>query len=484
MNLNQKISFIIAKQFCKETFSNKGFFALYFVYIVLLILASVGAWKSYGAKHDAVFHHQDSARQSWENNPDKHPHRMAHFGTFVFREQHPLSIFDGGLESYTGNVIFLEAHKQHSVNFSEASLSTGLIRFGDLHNAMLLQLILSLILFFLGYASVSAEKENGILKIIHAQGVSMRKVVTQKFLGLFFISALFFIPSLISLWSISLVEHAGHHSAVAWRILLLSISYVSFFLIVSGVTVLVSAYSKTSSKSLLILLGAWLLLCVVIPKTAQVVGGLIYPNLSKIEFKEAVEEGVSKLGDGHNPDDPYFNNLRDSVLQVHNVTSVDELPFNYSGLVMSKGEELTAIVFNEQDKKLIQSYRNQNAIANSLTVVNPFLAIKNISMGLSGTDFNTYVHFMSQTESYRYKQSQYLNDLQMKYISNRAKSSEGKVHVVDKAYWKDYPEFEYSYVSITDTLKQYSLDFTALLIWLILVVLALTKFSNRIKILS
>ncbi len=482
--MTQKTTFLIARQFCKETFSNKGFFVLYFVYLTLLLLASVGAWKSYTVKQDAILHYQDSARQSWDNNPDKHPHRMAHFGTFVFRKKHPLSIFDGGLEHFTGNAVFLEAHKQNTINFSEASLATGLVRFGDLHHAMLLQLILPLIIFFIGYATVSSEKENGILKIIYAQGVPMRKVVMGKFLGLCFISALFFLPSLLSLLSISWLGQVEQHSAVGLRSLLLSVNYVFFFIILSGVTVLVSAYNKHSSKSLLILLGAWLLLGIVVPKTAQVVGNLMYPNLSKIEFKEAVEEQVAKTGDSHNPDDPYFNHLKDSVLRANNVTDVAELPFNYGGFVMSKGEEQTSKIYKEQHKKLIQSYHNQNTIANSLSIINPFLAIKHISMGLSATDFHTYTHFMSQTESYRYKQSQYLNDLQMKYISNRAKSSEGKVHVVDSSYWTSYPKFEYSYVSIIDTLKHYFLDFIALLLWLILVVVALTKLSNRIKILS
>jgi ABC-2 type transport system permease protein len=75
---------------------------------------------------------------------------MAHFGTFAFRLKHPLSIFDFGLESYMGNAVFLEAHKQNTVNFSEAGFSTGLLRFGELSMAIILQLILPLVIFFIG----------------------------------------------------------------------------------------------------------------------------------------------------------------------------------------------------------------------------------------------------------------------------------------------------------------------------------------------
>ena len=33
----------------------------------------------------------------------------------------PLAIFDQGIENYTGSTQFLEAHRQNSVNFSEAT---------------------------------------------------------------------------------------------------------------------------------------------------------------------------------------------------------------------------------------------------------------------------------------------------------------------------------------------------------------------------
>ena len=96
---------------------------------------------------------------------------MAHYGYFAFRPKHPLSFFDFGMESYTGVSVFLEAHKQNTVNFSEASLSTGILRFGEMSIAMLLQLLVPLLLLFLGFNSVSALKENGTLKIILCQGV-------------------------------------------------------------------------------------------------------------------------------------------------------------------------------------------------------------------------------------------------------------------------------------------------------------------------
>ena len=480
--MNTQVIFLIAKHFFKKTFSSKGLFILLFTYLVVLIYTTINSWSTFKKHQHAVEHHQQESRKSWDNNPDKHPHRMAHFGSFVFRSQHPLTIFDSGIESYTGNSIFLEAHKQNTANFSNASLSTGLVRFGELNIALLLQLILPLIIFFLGYSSITSEKENGTLRLIHIQGATIKDVLLGKSLGLFYLTLFFFIPSLLSLWSISLIENINPNSSTVIRSLFITISYLIFYLILCLITVVTSGRSENSNKSLLFLLGSWLLFFIIIPKTAQVIGNSIYPNLSKIEFRAAIEEQVSKKGDSHDPNDPHFNKLRDSILKANNVTDIKDLPFNYSGFLMSKGEEQSASIYANQHQQLINTYRKQNSITDKLALLNPYLAIKKLSMSFSGTDFNTYVSFLSQTENYRYKQSQYINNLQMKFISNKAKSSEGKLHVVDNKYWKSAPKFNYVYLSICKTIQNQLLTIIALWLWLVLSLLFIIKSSNRFKI--
>lgn len=480
--MKKSIILLIAKHFFKKTFFNKGLLILLSLFIIVITYVSISGYNAYKKHENIVDLHQKKSRQSWESNPDKHPHRMAHFGTFVFRQQHPLSIFDSGIESFTGNSIFLEAHKQNTANFSEASLSTGLVRFGDLNLALILQLILPLIIFFIGYDCVSAEKENGTLKIIYLQGATIKEILFGKYLGLFFSAALFFIPGLIALWSINFIENNIINTSTSARTLLITISYLLFYTIICFITVIISAKSKSSNKALLSLLASWLLFFIIIPKTAQVVGNSIYPNLSKLEFKAAIAEQVSKKGDSHNPNDPHFIKIRDSILKANNVTNVEDLPFNYSGFLMRKGEKQTATIYNNLHKKLINTYRKQNSITNNLVFINPYLAIKNLSMSLSATDFETYVNFLSQTENYRYKQSQYMNDLQMKFISNNAKGSEGKIHVVDKKYWEEAPEFMYNFISISKTAKNQLLAFITLSIWLLLITAYALKFYNNFKI--
>ncbi len=480
--MNTQIILLIAKQFFQKTFKGKGLLILWCVFCTVLIYIAICGWQGFKTQHHIREHHQEKARESWEDNPDKHPHRMAHFGTFAFRLQHPLSVFDSGLESYTGNAVFLEAHKQHTANFSEASLSTGLVRFGDLNIAMLLQLLLPLIIFFIGYSSIVGEKDNGTLKMMYIQGAEFKEILLGKSLGLFYTTALFFLPAFIALWSISFLDDQNLNEDTVIRSLILSITYLIFFMILCCITVIVSAKSKHSNRALLRLLGIWLLFFIIIPKTAQVVGHYIYPNLSMIEFKAAIERETSKHGDSHNTKDPAFIKLRDSILTANKVTAVEDLPFNFQGYLMRRGEKISAMIYTQEHDKLIDTYRDQNSLTRVLEIVNPYLAIKNISMGVSATNFNTYVNFLAQAERYRYEQSQFMNELQMQFISNKAKSSEGKVHVVNKSYWQSFSDFTYSYLSTFKVLKNQLLALFALGFWCIIPLIIITKFTNYFKI--
>ncbi|MEX6775102.1 ABC transporter permease subunit, partial [Pseudomonas aeruginosa] len=84
----------------------------------------------------------------------------------------PLAFVDFGVDSFTGNTIFLEGHRQNSANFSEARQSSLLLRFGQLTPAFVLQALAPLLLIFLAFTSVARERERGTLRLLLAQGVS------------------------------------------------------------------------------------------------------------------------------------------------------------------------------------------------------------------------------------------------------------------------------------------------------------------------
>ena len=475
--MRREVLLLIARQFGLSVFKSKSIYLLLALVAVLLFFSSVSGFK-YHQQNKFREAHQHIARESWESNPDKHPHRMAHFGTFAFRLKHPLSIFDFGLESFTGNAIFLEAHRQNTTNFSEASFSTALIRFGELSMGMILQTIFPLLIFFIGYALIVSDKENGTLKILLTQGASWKEILYGRSLGLLGLSMLFYLPFIL-VTCITLSLYIEVSADVWFRLILLFCTYFFYLVIISLITTLISIRSKTSKAALVKLLGIWLLLVVLLPKTSQALGAYFYPTPSKLAFRDAIEDDVVQFGDSHDQNDPHYKHLKDSILQAYHVTSVKELPFNYGGFQMFEGEKISANIYRHHHDKLLEQYQKQNIFTKSLAVFNPYLGMKNLSMSLCGTDLATYISFQKAAEDYRYALAQHMNTLQMKHIKANVSSSEGKINVVSREEWKAFPDFSYHDQPITSVLKNNIITIGSIMFWLVCLLGVINYWSKK-----
>lgn len=473
---------LLAKQFCKDVFQQKAVYLLMVLFAVLSVYAVYTGYKQMASQNEMKKTFQQAIRKSWEDNPDKHPHRMAHYGSFALRYKHPMSMFDAGLESFTGNAVYLEAHKQNSIIYSEASFSTGMLRLGEISVAMLLQMVLPLILFFIGYNAVAADRENGTLKILLSQGASWKQILLGRSLGLFAISALFFVPVFISTAVLLLLyNNPIANAGEGLRLLITSVSYIIFFALICIGTILISATSKTAKESLIKLLSVWLLLAVVLPKTIQAVGTAMYPIPVKVDFETAVEKDILNQGDSHNPDDPFYKNFKDSVLKANNVDSTQKLKFNFGGLVGKKGEQLSSETYVKHQDSLYRIYNRQINFSNLFSFINPFTAVRHQSMGLSGTDFAAYTHFHQQAEQYRYTLAQRMNDLQIELIANKTPKEGSHALHIDKNHWQDFPDFNFQYNSLGAVLKSSLVSSIALLCWLLISILFIARLSKTLK---
>jgi len=475
----------IIYQFVKNTTQQKIFYFLLGLFLLLLAYAAVTGNNYLTEQNNLQQQYQTLIRKSWESNPDKHPHRMAHFGSFALRIKHPLSVFDYGLDNYAGNAVYLEAHKQNTVNYSEASFSTGMLRMGDLSIAMLLQIILPLIIFFLGFGSIAADKENATIKIISSQGASTFQLLFGRTVGLWLVSSLFFVPAFLITGALLILQKNNVTNAeLLSRFVLTTLLYIIFYWIISVVTIAVSAKSNKAKNALIKLLGIWLLLAIVMPKIVQVASNNLFPSPTKLSFETAIEKDILKLGDSHNPNDPFFKNLKDSVLKKYGVTTADSLPVNLGGIVGAEGERLSAETYVKHYNMLMDLYRKQNSVSKWIGFVNPFVMLKHNSMTLAGSDFESYVHFQQQAENYRYSLAQQMNALQTNYISNiKPKEGNHGLHVSNQ-HFKAFPDFNYRFFSLSNALSKEIPSIVAALFWLIVSWLVLVNVSKTFKIIT
>ncbi len=467
---------ILARQVWATTFKSTSTRVLMGLVGVLLIFALQTGYKNVSYQNAMRNEYRKSVRENWENSPDKHPHRMAHYGYIAFRNKHPLSFFDFGMENYVGNAVFLEAHRQNTVNLSEASFSTGILRFGEISAAMILQVLLPLLIFFWGFNVVATDRENGTLKILLSQGVSWSELIVGKTLGVFSVASVVFLTAILATAALIFPKN-GPLSIFA----VLSLFYAIYLFICCFLAVLVSARCQNAKSALTQLIGCWLLFTIVLPRMSQAVGQFLHPAPSKVAFDTAIEAETLAKGDSHNPNDPYFKAFKDSVLRVNRVDSVQQLSFNYSGLQMKEGERMTAEIYVKNQQKLLKTYQNQQNVGRFMAFMNPFMAIKNVSMALTGTDFAAYTDFQNQAEAYRYRLAQQMNDWQIQYISNKKQGETDKPYYMNRDFWQQFPDFEYKNLEASAVFRNEIASIGALLCWFFGLFIWLIFLSKRLK---
>jgi ABC-2 type transport system permease protein len=233
---------------------------------------------------------------------------------------------------------------------------------------------------------------------------------------------------------------------------------VYFFLIVVG-AVLVSAWQQHSRTALITLLGCWMLGCIVLPKAAANLGASLHPAITKAQLDAEVHEAAQLGINGHDPLDARTAALKAALLEKYGVDSEEKLPVSVAGVTMAAGEEYSSQVYQQHFAALNRTYARQNALAEWLGLLNPYQAIRPLSMGLAGSDFAHYVHFQQAAEAYRYQLVQHLNGLQ-------ARMGYGdKERRLDAATWQAIPAFAYRPPDLGWAAPHLLLPTLALLLW-------------------
>jgi ABC-2 type transport system permease protein len=418
------------------------------VVLVLWAMAAFTAWDQRRAIDAERSRRQAQADQAFESQPDRHPHRMVHYGHFVFRPIHPLAAFDPGVEAYTGHTLFLEGHRQNSANFADVRQSSLLLRFGQLTPAAVLQLLAPLVLIFVGHAAVARERESGTLRLLLAQGLQPGQIVLGKLLGLLGVAAVLLVPPLAGL---ALVALAGAVPAEVAG--LLAAGYALWILLWAAGITAVSAWCARAQTALAALLVVWAASVVALPRLTAELASARWPLPTRVETDIAIARDLAQIGDSHDPDDPYFKDFRRQVLARYGVARVEDLPVNYKGLLGMEGERLTARLFEQYAGASFDLQQAQLRAVDRWAVLSPVIALQRLSTALCGTDLHGYRRFVEAAERHRYRFVQALNRLQaekLSYASDRSSRDSRIGH----AHWRGIADFSLAPERAHDALRR------------------------------
>jgi len=416
-------------------------------------------------------------KQQWLNQDPKHPHVAAHFGQFVFKPVLALSQIDPGVNAYAGTYVYLEPHRQNDFVFTSAQEQNASVRFGELTPALILQMLVPLLIIFMSFGSIAFDRENGTLKILMVQGAKMYQLIWGKAFAYFTLTSAVVLPVFLLLFSFS-SDFQNDATQTFPRGVLLLTAYLLYYLLLSVSVVWISAWVKSAKSSLLVSLSFWICFIIIIPKAIANISADAYPLISNEAFQSAVSNDVKKGIDGHNPDEKRRDELIAATLKKYNVSSLQELPVNIEGIVMQTAEEYSSKVYDLHYEKVQQTLRDQNKWSSYASIVNPYNAIHNISMGLALTDVNSHTYFQKSAEAYRREFVKFLND-DMTYNSRPGTFFTYKL---DADTYAKVPVFEYSYPSVMDTLKNSSIEFFSLLAGIILLLFLVRYTSNKISV--
>lgn len=402
--------------------------------LVLAAAALVGGWQHasrIAAEHEVA---RQATRAQWVNQPAKNPHSAAHYGIYAFRPQTPLAAVDTGVDPYVGVAAWLEAHRQNEFRFRPAADRASVQRVADLNGAFVLQVLLPLLVVILGFAAIAGERESGTLRQLVGTGVSPTALVAGKLAGLSAVLALILAPTialgaLAISWSSMSAVWESDGVRTAWLMGL----YLAWAGLWTGVTVMVSAVARTARVALVVLLAIWMASALVAPRVVLEVASRLHPTPSATAFERALDADLADRTEV----DRRVDERRRALFAQYGVSRQEDLPVGFSGIALQESEEHANVVFDRHYGPLYDTFERQNRFAQWVGLLVPSLAVRSLSMGLSGSDFSHHRHFASAAETYRRDLQRALN----RDIVEHQRA--GQAYLADAALWSSVPDFEY-----------------------------------------
>lgn len=455
--------------------------AVLLVFAVLLTVTSALSAVRMQSEREQRLSQQSQAEERYRAQPPRHPHRMVHYGHYVFRTPPPLALFDPGVDAVTGQSLFLEGHRQNADMFADARAAANTGGFGRLDPALVYQLFVPLILIALGHASILREREAGTLAVLLAQGVDATSIYLGKLLALAAVAVLMLLPAAV-LGTMGLLQ--GESLAPLASVLAV---YAGYLLLWVAIILLVSMQVAQRALALGLLLLIWLGWTLLLPRFAVNYASASLPVAGKLHSDLTMLAEQRTLADGHNANDPAFAALRDGLLAEYRVERVEDLPLNFRGVVAGYAETKLTSVLNTYADARMQQEQGQLARLAHLGWLSPTLATGLASRALAGTGLATHHRFLREAEALRFDFVQGLNDLhahQLSYADDVRRSSDPDAERrtrVDAHNWQRLPAFDFQPDAASARLSAALPHALPILIWLLASVFSGLGLARRMQ---
>ena len=447
--------------------------------VVILAIAALafGAHQTHRDQLERA-HAAERATDQWEGQGEKNPHVAAHYGTHVFAPTSVVTSIDPGVSTYLGRSVKIEAHKRNLSAHSAAEDSASLQRMGSFSVATVLLLLVPLLIIALGHGLWSRERESGTLRQLLSTGVDRRRLLLGKAGALLVAIALLLAPAALIVLGVLWMLGGGDGSTLV-RLGLLGLGYSVYFAIFGGLTLFASAAAGSSRAALVAMIGAWGLFCLVVPRAATEVGSAMRPLPSQASLARDVAKSLKTGIEG--------NLQREEAVEALVTDMLAEEGYSDTGMLVAgsaiNGIELQAeaawedSVYDHHMQRLDAQINAQEEFVSLAGFLSPFIAMRTLSAGLSGTDYAHHRNFMDHVETWRKSLVAMLN----KAFAEEA-GDEGWEYKAGPELWKKAPPFVYEEPGALFALKSHLTSLLALGIWALIALALALRSAGKVRV--
>ena len=317
--------------------------------------------------------------------------------------------------------------------------------FASVDFAFVVRVVLSLMVIFLAYNSISEEKAQGTLRLALANPLSRGQLLFGKFLGgLFVVFGSLTIATLVSVLIMVLHPAISLDRELSLRILGMwgiSALYLGAFFTLS---LMASTIFNRSSIALLVLLQIWIFVIVIYPNISVILS----QHLIKLPSREELADRKRAI---FQPYEQEYNQSREAFHKMVESSQHDQELSKRNFEVSAQRTELHHRVNNEYSQRLMR----QMHLAQNIAIFSPSVLLNGVMQRLARTDIREFDSFMEGVERHWRK---YVEQWPLRYTDYEA-YRESKL-----------PEFTYATQSAAEGIVQ------TLHQWIILFLLSVVFF--------
>ena len=405
-------------------------------------------------------------RENFLEQGMKNPHAAAHFGQYAFRPVLLPAAIDPGVNAYMGSMIWLEAHRQNLPEFRPAEDGADFGRTSRLSVAWVLQFIVPLFIIVMTFAAVAGERERGTLALALSQGLRLPSMLLGKALATLGVMLALLLPlallaTLVFVFAVPAAEMRGGGQRLGW----MGVGYLLYLVGFAGLALLVSLLAATRRTAFFSLVALWLLVTVAIPRVAADMAATAHPSPTPTQFWAAIRRGEGGPMAGESSEQRLATlraDLTAELLARYQVERIQDLPVNFTAVLLQRLEEQDAPVFDHNYARLWETYEGQRRFQQRAAVLSPSIAIRALSAGLAGADPFAQQHFSAAAERHRRNVVSQLNTLQAVEGAGRP------FYVAPADTWERIDQFIYDPPPVDEVLRRHRGDLFLLLAWALL----------------